>query len=94
MEAHLVGDDIDTVSSQHVEGGVGDVYDTGYTKDKGKPNGKKGEYTPTDETANDDVENEIHILSLHRFVKISPRPSFSKRGIIPPFCKGRLGRIL
>ena len=26
--------------------------------------------------------------------KISPRPSFPKRGIIPPFVKGRLGGIL
>jgi hypothetical protein len=34
MEAHLVSDEIDTVSSDHVEGGVGDVYDAGYTKDK------------------------------------------------------------
>jgi hypothetical protein len=63
VEAHLVGDDIDTVSSQHIEGGVSDVYDAGYAKDKRKPNGKKGEYAPTDETANDDVDNEIHISS-------------------------------
>jgi hypothetical protein len=34
MEAHLLGDDIDTVSGHHVEGGVGEVYDAGYTEDK------------------------------------------------------------
>jgi hypothetical protein len=28
------------------------------------------------------------------FQKISPIPSFPKRGIIPPFGKGRLGGIL
>jgi hypothetical protein len=33
MEAHLMGDEINTVSSHHVKGGVGDVYDSGYTKD-------------------------------------------------------------
>jgi hypothetical protein len=63
MEAHLVGDEINTVSSHHVKGGVGDVYDSGYTEDKGKPNGEKGEYTPTDETAYDDVDNETHMTS-------------------------------
>jgi hypothetical protein len=66
VEAHLVGNDVDTVSSHHVKGGVGNVYDTGYTKDKGKPNSKKGVYTPTDETANDDVDNETHNTSSQR----------------------------
>jgi hypothetical protein len=42
---------------------MGDVYDAGYTKDKGKPNGEKGKYTPADETAYDDVDNEIHMTS-------------------------------
>jgi hypothetical protein len=60
MEAHLLGDDIDTVGGHHVEGGVGDVYDAGYTEDKGKPNGEKCVYTPTNETAYDDVYNESH----------------------------------
>jgi len=64
MEAHLVGDEIDTVGSHHIEGGVGDVYDTGDTKDEGKPNGEKGVNTPTDETADDDVNNKNHITSL------------------------------
>jgi hypothetical protein len=45
---------------------MGDVYDASNTKDKGKPDGKKGEYTPADETADEDVENETHISSLHR----------------------------
>jgi hypothetical protein len=40
MKAHLLGGEINTVSSQHVEGGVGEVYDAGYTEDKGKPNGE------------------------------------------------------
>jgi hypothetical protein len=66
MEAHLVGGDINAVSSHHVKGGMGDVYDAGNTKNKGKPDGKQGEYTPADETANNDVEKEIHILSLLR----------------------------
>jgi hypothetical protein len=63
MEPHLVGDDIDAVSSQHIEGGMGDVNDAGYTKDQGKPNGEKGEYTPTDETTDNDVDNETHMTS-------------------------------
>jgi hypothetical protein len=63
MKAHLVGDDIDAVSSQHVEGGMGDVYDAGYTKNQGKPNSKEGEYTPTDETAYNNVDNETHMTS-------------------------------
>jgi hypothetical protein len=66
MDTHIVGDEIDTVSSKHIESGVGYVYDTGYTKDKGKPNGEEGEYTPTDETSNDDVENETHNTSSQR----------------------------
>jgi len=33
MEAQLVGHEIDAVSSHHVEGGVGDVHDTGDAKD-------------------------------------------------------------
>jgi hypothetical protein len=66
MEAHIVSDEIDTISSQHIKGGVGDVYDAGDTKDQGKPNGKKGVYTPTDETTYDDVENETHMTSLQR----------------------------
>jgi hypothetical protein len=94
MEAHLVGDDIDTVSSQHVEGGMGDVYDAGNTKDKGKPDGKKGEYTPTDEAANDDVDNETHMTPWDRIVKISPRPSFPNPAKSGTFGKGRLGGIL
>jgi len=61
-----VSGEIDTVSSHHVEGGVGDVYDAGNTKDERKSNGEKGEYTPADETAHDDVENETHIPSLPR----------------------------
>jgi hypothetical protein len=88
-----MGHNVDTVSGQHVEGSMGDVYDAGDTKDKRKPDGKKGEYTPADQTAHDDVQKEIHSPLLHRFVKISPRPSFSKRGIIPPFEKRRLGGI-
>jgi hypothetical protein len=63
VETHLVGDKKDTVSGHHIEGGVGDVYDAGYAEDQGKSNSKKGEYTPTDETANDDVENETHMTS-------------------------------
>jgi hypothetical protein len=66
MESRLVSDEIDTISSHHVEGGVGDIYDSGYTKDEGKADGEKGVYTPTDETAYDDVDNETHIPSLHR----------------------------
>jgi hypothetical protein len=58
-----VGDEIDTVSRQHVEGGVGEVNDAGYSKDKGEPNGKKGVYTPAYEAAHDDVYNEIHVIS-------------------------------
>jgi hypothetical protein len=54
---------IDAVSSHHIEGSMGDIYDAGNTKDKGKPNGEKGVYTPTDETAYDDVQNESHIPS-------------------------------
>jgi hypothetical protein len=60
MEAHLMGDEINTVSSHHVKGGVGDVYDSGYTEDKGKPNGEKGVYTPTDQTAYNNVYHESH----------------------------------
>jgi hypothetical protein len=48
---------------------VGDVYNAGDTKDQGKPNGKKGEYAPTDETAYDDVKNETHISSLPQDIK-------------------------
>jgi hypothetical protein len=63
MEAHLLSDEKDTVSGHHIEGGVGNVYDAGYTEDKGKPNGEKGEYTPTDETAYNNVDNETHMTS-------------------------------
>jgi len=63
MEAHIVGEDIDTVSSQHIEGGMGDVNDAGYSKDKRKSNGEKGEYTPANETAYDNVNNETHMTS-------------------------------
>jgi hypothetical protein len=66
MEAHLLSDEINTVSGHHIEGGVGDVYDSGYTEDKGKPNGEKGEYTPTDETAYNNVDNETHMTSQPR----------------------------
>jgi hypothetical protein len=69
MEAHLMGDEINTVSSHHVKGGVGDVYDSGYTEDKGKPNGEKGVYTPTDQTADEDVYNESHISSLPQYIE-------------------------
>jgi hypothetical protein len=65
MEAHLLSDEKDTVSGHHIEGGVGNVYDAGYTEDKGKPNGEKGEYTPTDETAYDDVQNQSHKTPRH-----------------------------
>jgi hypothetical protein len=40
---------------------MGDVYDAGNTKDKRKPNSKKGEYTPADETTHDDVDNKTHM---------------------------------
>jgi hypothetical protein len=70
MEAHIVSDEIDTISSQHIKGGVGDVYDSGDTKDQGKPNGEKGVYTPTDETADDDVDNETHMTSNSNYQKI------------------------
>jgi hypothetical protein len=35
-----VGDEIDTVSSHHVEGGMGNVYNAGNTEDKRKSNGE------------------------------------------------------
>jgi hypothetical protein len=73
---------------------VGDIYDTGYPKDKGKPNSKKGEYAPANETANDDIDNETHMTPWNRIAKISLHPSLLKRGINPPFGKGRLGGIL
>jgi hypothetical protein len=66
MDTHIVGDEIDTVSSQHVEGGVCDVYNAGYTKDQGKPNGEESEYTSTNETTDDDIQNKTHISSLLR----------------------------
>jgi hypothetical protein len=58
-----LGDEINTVRSHHVEGGVGEVNDAGYSEDKGEPNGEKGVYTPTDKTAHDDVDKEIHMDS-------------------------------
>jgi hypothetical protein len=64
MEAHLVVDEINAVSSHHVEGSMSDVYNAGNTKDERKPNGEKSVYTPTDEAAYDDVQNESHIPSL------------------------------
>jgi len=63
METHLVGSEINTVSSHHVESGVGDVYDAGYTEDEGESDSEQSEYAPTDETAYDDVYNEIHMTS-------------------------------
>jgi hypothetical protein len=84
METHLVSGEIDTVSSHHVEGGVGDVYDSGYTEDKGKPNGEKGEYTPTDETTYNNVDNETHIFSLPQYIETTC-PYDNLRG-----CKVRL----
>jgi hypothetical protein len=62
MEAHLLGDKKDAVCSHHVEGGMGDVYDAGYAKDKAKSYGQKSVNAPADETANDDVQNESHIF--------------------------------
>jgi hypothetical protein len=83
MEAHLLGDEIDTVSSHHVEGGVGDVYDAGDTKDKGKPNGKKGEYTPADKSAYDNVEDKIHWPSnSNHQIPITKKFSFSRNLVI------------
>ena len=58
-----MGDKIDAVSSHHVEGGVGDVYDTGDAEDQRKPDSEKGEYAPTDETAYDDVQKKTHVSS-------------------------------
>jgi hypothetical protein len=37
MEVHLLGGDVETAGGHHVEGGVGDVYDAGYTKIKENP---------------------------------------------------------
>jgi hypothetical protein len=85
MEAHLVGDEINAISSYHVEGGVCYVYDAGNAKDKGKPDGEKGEYTPTDETAHDDVQNEIHIPLFRR--KQPPRQGEKVRTTKPVWCK-------
>jgi hypothetical protein len=61
MDAQLLGDDINTEGGNHVEGRVGDIYDAGHTEDKGKTNGEKGEYTPTNETAYNDVYNKCHM---------------------------------
>jgi hypothetical protein len=69
MEAHIVGEDIDTVSSQHIEGGMGDVNDAGYSKDKRKSNSEKGEYTPANETAYNNVDNETHTTPSHQNIK-------------------------
>jgi hypothetical protein len=85
MKAQLVGDEIDTVSSHHVEGSMGDIYDAGNTKDKGKPDGEKSVYTPTDEAAHDNVENEAHIPSLPR--KQPPRQSEKVRATKPVWCR-------
>jgi hypothetical protein len=60
MDAQLMGDEVNAVSSHHVEGSVGDVYDAGNTKDQGKPDSEKGECAPTDETAQDDIDYKIH----------------------------------
>jgi hypothetical protein len=75
MEVRLLGDDVDSVGGHHVEGSVGDVYDAGYTKDKGKPNGDGGAYAPTDETDHDDVYDESYITSVARRIWKRPVPS-------------------
>jgi uncharacterized protein YjbJ (UPF0337 family) len=61
MEAHLLGDKIDTVSGHHVKGGMGDVYDASYTEDKGKAYSQQSIDAPAYEAADDDVKKETHI---------------------------------
>jgi hypothetical protein len=66
MESYLLGDKKDAVCSHHIEGGMGDVHDTSHAEDKGEANGKKSVNTPADEAADDDIQNESHVFSLHR----------------------------
>jgi hypothetical protein len=75
MEVHLLDNDVDKVGGHDLEGGVGDVYDSGDAEDKGKPNGEKGVYTPTDETTYDDVYDESGIPSVARRIWKRPAPS-------------------
>jgi hypothetical protein len=64
MKAYQLGRDIDAIGSQHVEGSVSEVYDTGYAEDKGKPDSEKGKCTPADQAAYDDIYNETHLTSF------------------------------
>jgi hypothetical protein len=56
MNAYFMSAVIDAISGQHVEGGMGNVNDTGHAEDQRKPDSQKGVHTPINQTAYDYVQ--------------------------------------
>jgi len=90
MEAQLVGDKIDTVSSHHVEAVWAMFTMRATPKISENPMARRANTLPLMRPLTMMFRRMPYSLK-RRIVKISPCPSFPKEGIIPPFIKERLG---